>query len=285
MQCRSSERSSTSQVRHNAFGVCVARWYDPGTGQFMSVDPDLAETDQPYAYAADDPVNEGDPSGLYCAGTVGETECPNPLPGPPVEYPISGRFVQWVAALEGTCSSSGQWCYVQGNCQIGYGHDANDLITPNVGCGATSVEGFRVPLSQPDQVQLLKQDLTWIEIRTAADIPAPLTSNQTYALTDFAYALGTGYFAETSPICSGPCSLFDYLTNAGVGNPPSAATASKVIQLFENYNSGGEDANRRYDEAILFLYGRYTVAPYPGTTASTASYILCGTSTNLGSVV
>jgi len=28
------------------------------------VDPDLAETDQPYAYAGDDPVNEGDPTGL-----------------------------------------------------------------------------------------------------------------------------------------------------------------------------------------------------------------------------
>jgi hypothetical protein len=30
----------------------------------MSVDPALAQTDQPYAYAGDDPVNEGDPSGL-----------------------------------------------------------------------------------------------------------------------------------------------------------------------------------------------------------------------------
>jgi len=30
----------------------------------MSVDPALAETDQPYAYASDDPVNEADPSGL-----------------------------------------------------------------------------------------------------------------------------------------------------------------------------------------------------------------------------
>ena len=42
-----------------------ARWYDPGTGEFMSVDPDLAVTNQPYAYAGDDPVNEADPSGLY----------------------------------------------------------------------------------------------------------------------------------------------------------------------------------------------------------------------------
>ncbi len=42
-----------------------ARWYDPGTGEFTSVDPDLAETAQPYVYAGDDPVNEVDPSGQY----------------------------------------------------------------------------------------------------------------------------------------------------------------------------------------------------------------------------
>jgi RHS repeat-associated protein len=47
-----------------------ARWYEPGTGTFTSVDPDLAQTDQPYAYAGDDPVNDSDPSG-DCTG-VGE---------------------------------------------------------------------------------------------------------------------------------------------------------------------------------------------------------------------
>jgi hypothetical protein len=60
----SSERSCTSRVRHNPRGVCVARWYDPGTGQFMSVDPDLAETGQPYVYTGDDLVNLTDPLGL-----------------------------------------------------------------------------------------------------------------------------------------------------------------------------------------------------------------------------
>jgi hypothetical protein len=64
----SSGRPCTSEVRENARGVCVARWYDPGTGQFMSVDPDLADTDQPYAYAGDDPVNEGDPLGDASTG-------------------------------------------------------------------------------------------------------------------------------------------------------------------------------------------------------------------------
>jgi hypothetical protein len=52
-------------VRENARGVCVARWYDPGTGQFMSADPDVAETGVPYAYAGDDPVNASDPTGLH----------------------------------------------------------------------------------------------------------------------------------------------------------------------------------------------------------------------------
>ncbi len=45
-----------------------ARWYDPATGQFLNVDPALAITQAPYAYANDDPVNNVDPSGLFCWG-------------------------------------------------------------------------------------------------------------------------------------------------------------------------------------------------------------------------
>jgi RHS repeat-associated protein len=41
-----------------------ARWYRAGTGTFTSVDPDVAETNQAYAYADDDPVNGSDPTGL-----------------------------------------------------------------------------------------------------------------------------------------------------------------------------------------------------------------------------
>src|SRR5579863_8640642 len=66
-----SEVRPAGKVRKNARGVCVARWYDPGTGQFMSVDPDLAETDQPYAFADDDPVNASDPTGRVVQGAEG----------------------------------------------------------------------------------------------------------------------------------------------------------------------------------------------------------------------
>jgi uncharacterized protein RhaS with RHS repeats len=42
----------------------VGRYYDPATGQFVSVDPLVDETGQPYAYTGDDPVNGVDPNGL-----------------------------------------------------------------------------------------------------------------------------------------------------------------------------------------------------------------------------
>jgi len=41
----------------------VIRYYDPTTGQFASVDPEVAKTQEPYGYAGDDPVNRSDPSG------------------------------------------------------------------------------------------------------------------------------------------------------------------------------------------------------------------------------
>ncbi len=46
----------------------VHRYYDPTTGQFLSRDPDLATTHQPYEYAGDDPANLTDPTGDSCAG-------------------------------------------------------------------------------------------------------------------------------------------------------------------------------------------------------------------------
>jgi RHS repeat-associated protein len=43
-----------------------ARVYDPATAQFLSVDPLVAESRMPYAYAGDNPVNASDPRGLLC---------------------------------------------------------------------------------------------------------------------------------------------------------------------------------------------------------------------------
>jgi RHS repeat-associated protein len=50
-----------------------ARTYDPNTAQFLSVDPFVALTGEPYRYAEDDPVNRYDPSGrcgFICVGGI-----------------------------------------------------------------------------------------------------------------------------------------------------------------------------------------------------------------------
>jgi hypothetical protein len=41
----------------------INRYYDPSTDQFLSIDPDVTTTDQPYAFTNDDPLNAEDPLG------------------------------------------------------------------------------------------------------------------------------------------------------------------------------------------------------------------------------
>ncbi len=42
----------------------IHRYYDPQTGQFLSVDPAISQTQQPYQYTGENPVNTVDPAGL-----------------------------------------------------------------------------------------------------------------------------------------------------------------------------------------------------------------------------
>jgi RHS repeat-associated protein len=48
----------------------IHRYYDPVTGQFISVDPDIADTSEPYAYANDDPVSKADPLGAWAVAAA-----------------------------------------------------------------------------------------------------------------------------------------------------------------------------------------------------------------------
>ena len=55
---RAGDSPSTARI------TSVGRYYDPATDQFLSIDPDVAETGQPYAFTGDDPLNATDPLGL-----------------------------------------------------------------------------------------------------------------------------------------------------------------------------------------------------------------------------
>ena len=46
----------------------INRYYDPTTDQFLSIDPDVAATDQPYVFTNDDPLNAEDPLG--CSDSI-----------------------------------------------------------------------------------------------------------------------------------------------------------------------------------------------------------------------
>jgi hypothetical protein len=64
-KARSYLSSSPSLCGPNALGKynILARYYDPATAQFLTVDPDLAKTLSPYGYAGGDPLNAADPTG------------------------------------------------------------------------------------------------------------------------------------------------------------------------------------------------------------------------------
>jgi hypothetical protein len=62
------------------------RYYDPTTAQFLTIDPALAATQTPYSYAGDDPVNNADPSGLFCWGVCSVSNAWNDTAGKAVHY-------------------------------------------------------------------------------------------------------------------------------------------------------------------------------------------------------
>jgi RHS repeat-associated protein len=59
-----------------------ARYYDPDTGQFLSRDPAVVLTGEPYAYAGGNPIVFSDPSGLFWDQQIGGAA----PPGSPEDY-------------------------------------------------------------------------------------------------------------------------------------------------------------------------------------------------------
>jgi RHS repeat-associated protein len=91
-----------------------ARYYDPATAQFLSRDPAVMTTREPYAYTRDNPLNAADPTGLYFVGVEGGASaelgigvgaggsCTGDL-----DIGFSGVVPTGSNALTGTCAGAG----------------------------------------------------------------------------------------------------------------------------------------------------------------------------------
>lgn len=84
-----------------------ARYYDPATGVFISRDPELSSTWEPYGYVADNPLNATDPSGLawgfgYSSNAVWDFVRDNVESAVGAVFRFigdqAGAFLQWVSS-------------------------------------------------------------------------------------------------------------------------------------------------------------------------------------------
>ncbi len=84
----------------------VNRYYDPTTAQFLSIDPLVAVTGEPYQYAGDDPVNGSDPSGLITTPACGGNG-PVGTSQQRLKQECAGELQSLKAGIRSVCANSG----------------------------------------------------------------------------------------------------------------------------------------------------------------------------------
>jgi len=91
-----------------------ARYYDPTTAQFLTLDPMVAATRSPYAYVAGNPLNRMDPTGLdgeqaWCSSLDRMTDASSCTPSPSADE--LGRVPVGTVQCNGSPSDEGTVCY------------------------------------------------------------------------------------------------------------------------------------------------------------------------------
>jgi RHS repeat-associated protein len=135
---------------NNALIYMQARWYDPASGQFLSVDPLAAETGATYSYAGDDPTGATDPTGLdsWCGvlipgGPVG-SGCPPPPPIPN-PFPALGQGLRDLGNLESQ-GLTDLWSGVKSLFSSGSSSNSDECALT----GANGPEGAVGPSGEPE---------------------------------------------------------------------------------------------------------------------------------------
>jgi hypothetical protein len=148
--------------------LAVGRYYDPTTGQFLSVDPLVDRTGQPYAYVGGNPVNALDPTGL--GGILG-TGINVPSPGQLLQgaagairsaetYATGALRTDWNALLDTSAAVDSFASAHRGT--ITTAAAIGVCLTPGVdivGCGAAAALALSVRVEQRIQEEGFQKSL------------------------------------------------------------------------------------------------------------------------------
>ncbi|HEX5525990.1 MAG TPA: RHS repeat-associated core domain-containing protein [Solirubrobacterales bacterium] len=132
-----------------------ARFYDSGTGQFLSRDPIDGLTRQPYSYALDNPLNRIDPSGLFgelIEGGCIAGEVADPAGGcvPGAAVGAGGEVVRWGGAAAAGAAS---WVASEifGGDESSSADEAKPQVCPEPWAHGTEIGDARQSLTFADQ--------------------------------------------------------------------------------------------------------------------------------------
>jgi len=148
-----------------------ARYYDPATGQFLTRDPAVATTHEPYVYAGDSPTNATDPTGRQAlpGGILPGSEPPSNLQMCPPTDPSNGRLYPYPYSFAGHTFIivNNYWAYdptfdiwVPRDYTFGY-WDGHTVYKLNDSAGIDINTGELVVAQSTDRSGLIKQCLAW----------------------------------------------------------------------------------------------------------------------------
>ena len=121
----------------SGFYYLQARYYDPTTGQFLSVDPKVAATLSPYGYVNGNPLNGTDPSGD--CGLWGGDTCWGDAAGLVNNIVHNNEFGWCVQASAGAAIGvSGSGCFVFNANGIGFTGTIGGQLTAGASAGVTT---------------------------------------------------------------------------------------------------------------------------------------------------
>jgi RHS repeat-associated protein len=142
-----------------------ARYYDPSTGQFLSRDPAVATTREPYTYVDDNPLNGVDPSGLLCWQFWDASKCNNPLTSRTGTVGVCGDF-SFTYVVGGVKVEGCGVVRLDRGAPVGVGVTGTGGLGAGVGVGGGATINFQV--SNAQQISSLGKGFTYVSAAVGA---------------------------------------------------------------------------------------------------------------------